>query len=92
MLCRFRPLFVAALALTSLGLSACKSIYSDTYSWRKNDFVPPPEKKKEDLSKIAPPIEATPQPQPVDLTQPAVSDPNAIPGLAPATDGTMPVM
>lgn len=93
MLCRFRPLFVAALALASLGLSACKTIYTDTFSWKKNDFVPPAEKTT-DFSKIKAPVEQAPTmvTDPNAAQPAAIADPNAIPGLetpAPAADATM---
>jgi len=49
-----RSSFVAsAVALAILGLSACKTVYSDTFSYRKNSFQPPAKKQIE----IKPPVE-----------------------------------
>lgn len=43
-----RPTLVIVFgALSLLGLGACKSPYSDTYSYRKNNFQPPVERKAE---------------------------------------------
>ena len=37
-------LVATAAALSILGFSACKTVYSDTFSYRKNNFQPPPVK------------------------------------------------
>ncbi len=40
-----RPtLTIAVGALAVLGFSACKTVYSDTFSYKKNSFQAPPEK------------------------------------------------
>ena len=38
-------LFAAFAALSVLGISACKTVYSDTFSYRKNNFQAPVAKK-----------------------------------------------
>lgn len=42
-----RTIVAAGLGLVSLVLCGCKNIYSDTYSYRPNRFVPPKEKAPE---------------------------------------------
>ncbi len=37
-------LTIAAGALAALGFSACKTVYADTFSYKKNSFKAPPEK------------------------------------------------
>ena len=82
-------LITTVAALSIFGFSACKTVYSDTFSYRKNNFQAPVAKKTEI---IAPPT--TP-----DLLGKAMGDgampgeaPGAIPGLpgdgmAPAVPG-----
>lgn len=49
-------LTIAVGALAVLGFSACKSVYSDTFSYRKNSFKAPVEKTPEIKAPDAPVI------------------------------------
>jgi hypothetical protein len=74
--------------LATLTLGACKTVYSDAYAYKKNNFQAPPEKK------VA--IEAPPAPlMPLEGAAPGgviPGAPEAIPGVpgAPAPDGGIP--
>ena len=64
-------LIATAAALSVLGFSACKTVYSDTFSYRKSSFQPPPKKTIE----IKPPPNA---PQVIEGV-----NPNGVPGEMP---------
>jgi hypothetical protein len=67
-----RPTLTLAIgAVAVLGFSACKSVYSDTFSYRKNSFKAP--------------VEKLPEMKAPDV--PLVTDGAAIPNDAPAPDG-----
>lgn len=78
--------FVApAVAIAVLGLSACKSVYSDTFSYSKSSFQPPAKK----VDEITPPAD---RPQPLEGVAPGgvlPGMPGGIPGI-PAPDGGIP--
>jgi hypothetical protein len=78
--------FVApAVALAVLGLSGCKSVYSDTFSYKKNSFQPP----VKTMDEIKAPTEA---PHPLEGAVPGgvlPGMPDGIPGI-PAPDGGIP--
>ena len=82
-------LVATAAALSLLGLSACKTVYSDTFAYRKNSFQPPAPKKLE--------IKAPPPGQnPLEGVNPngvPGEMPGGIPGIpgpAPAPDAAAP--
>lgn len=69
----------SAAALAVLGLAACKTVYSDTFSYRKNSFQPPPTT----ITEIKPP---TPALNPLDPGAPG-GIPPAVPGGIPEVPG-----
>lgn len=71
-----RSILLAAGILAVAGFSACKSQYSDVYSFKKNTFAAPVTKREE----IKAPTE-TAQPGPPVGLAPAPSDPALIPGM-----------
>ena len=76
-------LVATAAALSVLGLSACKSVYSDTFAYRKNSFQPPPAKQIE--------IKAPPSaPMPLEGVAPGGVLPGEMPGGIPGVPGPAP--
>jgi hypothetical protein len=83
-------LIASAAILATLGLGACKNVYSDTFAYKANKFQAPPEKTVE----IAAPA---PPPMPLEGAAPGgiiPGAPEAIPGVpgapAPAPEGGIP--
>ena len=72
-------LAVAAGALAVLGFSACKPVYSDVFTYKKNSFKAPPVK--------VPEIKAPATPLIPDIAPPGGGAPGGIPGGIP---GAMP--
>ena len=86
-----RPtLTIAVGALAVLGFSACKTVYTDTFSYRKNSFKAPPEKvpviKAPDMP-LMPPDGVLPPPG--GMPGAPAPEAGAIPGIpgAPAAPG-----
>jgi hypothetical protein len=78
----FRSALVTVFGLLSLlSLGGCKSVYSDTFSYKKNSFQPPVEKKSE----IQAPKDI---PMPIEGIAPGGVMPGGIEGIpgAPAPD------
>lgn len=82
------PRLVAALVAgaTALSFTACKTIYSDTYSWRRNYYKPPQEAPTTPAADLLLPASTTPTMPPPSLptfdAPPPAMEP--IPGLDPA--------
>ena len=101
MLSRF-TLAITAGTLAILGFSACKSVYSDTFSYRKNSFKAPVEKVPEikaPVLPLIPPDGAMPGGvlPPAGGGMPGAPAPDAgaipgIPGAAPAVPGAAPAV
>jgi hypothetical protein len=80
-------------AITALNFAGCKTIYSDTYAWKRNHFKPLKETSKE--KDLLPPSLTTPTPSselPPPLPggvppAPAPAMPDAAPAPAPAVPG-----
>jgi len=96
-------LTIALGIIATLGFGACKSIYRDTFSYRKNNFQPPPKKEVA----IKPPTELPPGldgsapgglPMAPGGAMPGAPDAGAIPGIpgadpaAPALPGAAPAV
>lgn len=82
----FRPSFTAALLLSLFAVASftgCKTIYSDTYSNKRNYFKP-----EKDAAR---PSELLPESAPLDAsTPPAPPPPGLDPTVAPPVDGAAP--
>ena len=84
-----RYIIPAILLSVSLPFTGCKTIYSDSYSPRRNHFIPVKEKPKPEP--IAPVIEATPPPAGGELGLPPVA-PSSAPVAPAMPDGGAPAI
>ena len=88
-----RPsLIILSVTIALLGFSACKTVYSDTFSYRKNSFKAPEAKKTEITppADMANPLRGIAPPGGPDAGLPGAPMPDgAIPGLPGAPDPGM---
>jgi hypothetical protein len=102
-----RTLTITAGALAIIGFSACKTVYSDTFSYRKNSFKAPVTKEPEIKVPVVPilpemgapaggAVPGAPAPDAGGIpgmpgAAPAAPGIPAVPGAAPAVPGVPPV-
>ena len=75
----------ALVALAALTFGACKTVYSDTFAYRKNNFQAPPEKKVEIAAPPAPlmPLEGAAPGGVIPGAPEAIPGVPGVPGAAP---------